>query len=156
MSEFEIDDISFSDGSKGTLGIALFDDKKKLPHTTDVEAKEEAMKEQGINYKQIALTSDYLDDWKFDFRIMPKSLEQKSLSGEVAKVTEKQGGIVQLFPEFAASNKDKMFNEFVAAYGDSSKDYAPPAKAPPSDLEQLLGNSESLTGNDAPPAPPQQ
>lgn len=155
VAEFDIEDVMLSDGSKGTLGVALFDNKNKLPGEVDIGAKEDAMQEQGYNYKQIAITTDYLDEWQFDFRIVPKSIEQQSQSGEVARVTEKQQGMATLYPERVASNKDKLFDEFVTAYGDDPKEYAQAAQAPPSPTEQ----GESLLGLDqggAPMAQPQQ
>lgn len=155
VAEFDIEDVMLSDGSKGTLGVALFDNKNNLPDEVDLGAKEDAMQEQGYNYKQIAMTTDYLDEWQFDFRIVPKSIEQQSQSGEVARVTEKQQGMATLYPERVASNKDKLFDEFVTAYGDDPKEYAQAAQAPPSPAEQ----GESLLGLDngaAPAAQPQQ
>lgn len=144
VAEFDVEDVLLSDGSRGTLGIALFDNKNKLPSEVDIGAKEDAMKEQGYNYKQIAMTTDYLDEWQFDFRIVPKSIEQQSQSGEVARVSEKIQGLATIFPERVASNKDKLFNEYVSAYGDDPKEYAEGAKAPPSPAEQ----GESLLGLD--------
>lgn len=151
LIEYDVEDVLLSDGSKGTLGMAIFDSEKDLPSENELGAKEDAMREQGMNYKQIAMTSDYLDEWQFDFRIIPKSIEQQSQSGEVARITEKQQGLVTLYPERAASNKDKMFAEFVSAYGDSPEEYAAAAQQPPSPAEQ----GQSLLGLDNGGEPPQ-
>lgn len=139
IAEYDINDAILPDGSKGTLGVAIVKNKNKLPHVSEVEAKEEAMDEQGINYKQIVVTSDYLDEWQIDFQIIPSTLEKQSLSAQVAVVTEKQGAMAQLYPEYVASNKEKLFGEFVKPYGETLEDYQPPAKKPEMPGESLLG-----------------
>lgn len=144
IAEYDVDDAMFSDGSRGTLGIAIVPDEESLPSLIDVEAKEEAMKEQGINYKQIVFTSGYLDEWNIDFKIIPTSLEKQSLSAQTATVAEKQSGMIQLYPEYVASNKEKLFAEFIEPYGESLEDYQPPQKQEESDIEKLLQDSESV------------
>ncbi len=153
MAEYEIDDAMMSDGSRGVLGVAVFPDKESLPRVSDVQAKEEAMTEQGMIYKQIAVTSDYLDEWEYEWTLVPQTLENASISTAVAKITQKQQGMVELYPEYIASNKEKMFAEYIEPYGETLEDYQPPAAEPPSELEQLMSSGESLTGNKPPKQP---
>lgn len=132
---FNVDGVKHSDGTIGTLGIKIVGDASQLPSVTDVEATEEAMQSQGINYKMIATTSDYFDDWEFDFNVIPDSLYAQDKVKREAMVNEKIDRMAQYFPEYFVANKDQLFGELVEIYGDSKDKYAPPAPPAPPALE---------------------
>ncbi len=132
MKVFHIDDVEFSDGSRGTLGVGIAENPQKLPGVPEIEAREEIMKEQGINYKFVAATSDYLDDWEYDFMIIPETLEAKSQAKKQAIVFEKQQYEAATFPEWFVANKDKRYAEFLEIYDETIEEQTPPQPpAPP-------------------------
>src|SRR3990167_11077068 len=140
MKIFNINNVTHSDGTKGTLGVQVVKDKKNLPTVIDVEAREEAMQKQGINYKMIAITTDYFDDWEFDFVVVPESLFAQDKVKKEALINEKIEKTATYFPERFISNKDKFFDEMIEVYGDSPEEYAPAAPPPPpqQDVAALL------------------
>jgi len=153
IAQYDIADVMLADGSQGTLGVGVYKSKNQLPHPADLEGKEDAMREQGMNYKQIAITSNYADEYQYDFRLIPTSLENQSLSAQVAKVSEKQANMAQLYPEYFAANKDKMFSEFIEPYGETLEDYQQPEPEP-----DPMQQGESLLdfgGAEQPPQPQQ-
>ena len=86
---------------------------------------------EGINYKLVAMTSDYLDDHEYDFKIVPRTLENQSMARQQAIVTEKLQEMAAFFPEYLASNKEKMFAEWAESRGENGEEYNPPvARAP--------------------------
>jgi hypothetical protein len=127
---FNVTDVKLSDGTVGTLGIKIVDTAQNLPGVTDIEATEQAMNDQGINYKMVATTSDYFDDWDFDFTVVPESLYAQDRVREEATFNEKLDRMAALFPEWFVANKDQLFGEFVEVYGDTKEQYSKPAPAP--------------------------
>lgn len=130
LTLYNISDVTFSDGTKGTLGVQIVGDKKSLPAVGEIEATENAMEEQGINYKRIALTSDYLDDWELDFKIIPSSLEAKEQAKKAAVFEEKITTEATFFPEYLAANKERRYKDFLDMHGESIEDFNPPAPPP--------------------------
>lgn len=137
---FNIPDVQFSDGSVGMLGVQVIpspDERdamrkykvrlQKPPSVADLEVREQMMQTQGIDYKAIAVSSDYLDDWHFDFVVMLESLYNKDQAKKEAVTIEKLERMAAMFPEYLVANKDKMFEEFLEVYGDSADDFNQPA-----------------------------
>jgi len=145
---FHVDDVEFSDGSRGTLGIGVASTSDKLPSVPAIEAREEVMKDQGINYKFIAATSDYLDDWEFDFMLVPETLESKSQAKKQALVFEKQTYEARTFPEWFVANKDKRYAEFLDIYDERIEEQTPPQPPAPPTPETP---SRSISFKDLPP-----
>lgn len=127
---FNVDGVKLSDGTIGTLGIKIVGSPVDLPNVTDIEAQEEVMKEQGINYKMIAYTSDYFDDWEFDFSTVPDSLYAQDKVKKEAITNEKLDRIATLFPEYFVANKETLFADMVEVYGDSKDKYIKPEPVP--------------------------
>lgn len=145
---FQIDDVQFSDGSRGTLGIQVAS-VQNLPSVPQIEAREDIMQEQGINYKHVAVSSDYLDDWEFDFIIVPETLEAKSQAKKQALVFEKQQYMTATYPEWFVANKDKGFAEFLDIYDERIEEYKPPQPPPPAEPDSP---SRSISFKDLPPS----
>lgn len=125
---FSVKDTKFADGSTGILGIQVVDEAQDLPTRAEIETRENAMIQNGQNYKLIAVTSDYLDDWHLDFTVVSDSLKERDRMSEEKKIALKQELLVTLYPEYAASNKEMMFEEFLEVYGENIEDWNPPAQ----------------------------
>lgn len=165
MNILNVPDVELSDGTVGTLGIQIAQGKEgranlrkqgvtpqDLLTVPQIEAREQIAKEQGINYKLVAMTSDYLDDWEFDFVVVPASLFANEQSKDLTFFEDKMQKMVTLFPEYLASNKEKEFRKFVELYGESVDDYNPPAQQPMMGEEGLLGLNEGNANQQPVPA----
>lgn len=133
-----INDVTFSDGSRGILDIHIAPTTSKLLSVKEIEAREQAALEQGIEYKLISITKDYLDEWEYDFEVIPESLYNQSRLKKETDFQDKLQGMATVFPEYLASNKPKLFGEFVELYGETESDYNPPQEAPTAP-ENMLG-----------------
>lgn len=135
LKVFNVKDTDFSDGTKGTLAIAIASKAKRLPSEVQISATENVMEEQGINYKMIAITSDYFDDWEFDFVVQPESIFAQDKVKREALVNEKIDRMAVYFPEYLAhpANKRKALGETLSVYGDSIDQYEEPL--PPAPME---------------------
>lgn len=147
---YNVPNTELSDGSIGTLGIHVADSKTDMMPVPKIEARENVMAEQGINYKLISITSDYFDNWEFDFVVVPDTLYAKDAVKRQAEFDDKLQKMITVFPEYVASNKEKLFQKFLELNGESIQEYNPPAQPPapeaPLGNESLLG----LTQNNAP------
>lgn len=130
LTIYNVKDVPFSDGTTGTLGIQVVPTPEKLPSVTEIEAKEKAMELEGINYKLIAVTEDYIDDWELDFTVSTSSIFSNDKIRKAAEVDEKHSKIAALFPEYFVANKDKLFDELVDVYGESGDSYKQPQPIP--------------------------
>lgn len=157
-----VPDVDLADGTKGTLGIQIASSKEQrktmrerkitpvdLFTVPQIEAREQIMKEQGVNYKLVAMTSDYLDDWEFDFVVVPASIINQDRIRKQTEVLEKQQYVAQFFPDWFVANKEKYLNEGLELYGDSIENYKqPPPPAPPEEMgaeTPLAQGAEALT-----------
>ena len=149
LNIINIPNTPLSDGSMGTLGVQIQsspDDRKILRKkgivpqdlfsVPQIESREMAMNMQGMNYKLVSTTTDYLDDWEFDFVVAPASLNRESDSKKRQELTERQQIMAALFPEYLATNKEVEFKKFVESYGGSTEEYQPPAPQPTPPQEQ--------------------
>lgn len=124
LTLYHVDDVEFSDGSSGRLGIQVQSSRDELMSVPEIEAREELVEEQeGIPYKIVAITSDYLDDWNIDFHVVSESLYSRSKQVKSRQVLEKMTRIGQFFPEKFMANKDKLFKEFLEIYDESPQQY---------------------------------
>jgi hypothetical protein len=138
-----IKDYTFGDGTRGTLDIHVYKTKGKALSQQEIEAREQAMQEQGINYKLISMPVSYLDDWQLDFKVVPSSLRSKDKIMEEDEVMGEIQAVSTLFPEFFVANKEKYLADVLALRGHHLDEYAPPAQLPP-------------MGPDGQPLPPEQ
>lgn len=138
--QFNVENTSLSDGSKGTLGIRfmkrdeIMSDKKAM--RLDVEAEEERAAQEGKAFEKVVLPFGWLDHLSFDIEIIPETLWQSSQSLVMAMVVEKVTIVNKLFPEYYASNKELFFRDLVKAYGDDVNRYDLP---PTMDFAQEQG-----------------
>lgn len=146
-----IKDYTFGDNTRGVLDIHVYKTAGKALSQQEIEAREEAMAQQGINYKLISMPVDYLDDWEVDVKIVPASLrnqdrvtEQEELMGEIQTITT-------LYPEFFVANKDKYLADILKLRGKHPEDYAQPEQQQPKE-EEKKPPSVSISYKDAPPS----
>ncbi len=143
-----IKDYTFGDGSRGILDIYVAKGKRDTLSLQDIEAREQAMEQQGIAYKIISMSVDYLDDWQYDFTVMPDSFHKQEQSEKEGELMNEIGQVTTLFPEFFASNKDKYLSELLSVHGKHIDDFNPPAKiAPPQDPNNPVDTSVPSTVN---------
>lgn len=129
-----IKDYTFGDGTRGTLDIHIYKTKGKAMSQQEIEAREAAMAQEGMHYKIISMPLSYLDDWQMDFEVVPASLQKRDRTLKEDEVMGEIQTIVQLFPEFFVSNKEKYLAEVLELRGHHIDEYnppAPPAPTPP-------------------------
>ena len=143
-------DYTFGDNTRGTFDIHIYKTKGKALTQDEIESREMAMREQGINYKLISMPLSYLDNWEMDFKIVPASLKAKDRVLEEEEVMGEIQTVTQLFPEFFVANKDKYLAEVLEIRGHHPDEYAPAAQLPPQPPEDDI--AESMSYKDAPPS----
>lgn len=147
-----IKDYTFGDNTRGTLDIHVYKTKGKALSQEEIEAREEAMAKQGINYKLISMPVDYLDEWEIDVKVLQASLHnqdrmaaEEDLMGEIQTITT-------LYPEFFVANKDKYLADILKLRGKHIDEYTAPQPQPEPPKEEEKPPSVSLSYKDAPPS----
>jgi len=146
---YNVPDTELADGSIGTLGIQIAGKESEMLSVPEIEAREDAMAENGVNYKLVAFKSDYLDEWDLDVNVVPESLANQEVSERRAVFTEKMQTGAAFFPEYVASNKPKLFKEFIELYNEAASDYKEPAPPKPQGAS-LLGLEDQPQGDEQP------
>ena len=126
-----IKDYSFGDGSRGVLDIYVAKNKIDRLSQQEIEAREQAMGQQGISYKLISMDEDYLNDWKYDFKIIPQSFQKESRANKAEELMGELQQVTTLFPEFFIANKDKYLKEILELHGKHIDEFNPPIPPPP-------------------------
>lgn len=124
-----IRDYSFGDGTRGTLDIHIAKTKAKLLSQNEIEAREEAMRRQGENYKLVSMMADYVDDWQYDLEIVPQSFHDSLQAAKEEDVLGEIEQVAALFPAFFAANQDKYLSMVLGIRGRTTNEYAPPLRA---------------------------
>jgi hypothetical protein len=141
-----IDDVKFSDNTYGVLDIHVASSASKQLSLEEITAREEAAKTEGINYKLISVTKDYLDGWEYDTLIIPESLFNNDRLRQQSLLEEKHQWLTTYYPEYFVENKDRYLEEVLGMYGESISDINKPKPVPPEaknpDLAALLGGGE--------------
>lgn len=127
-----VKDYAFGDGARGILDIHIAKSKAKLLSPTELQAREAAMEQQGIPYKLISMTHDYLDGWQADFKIIPSSFHNQDQATKTEELMTEIQHVSTLFPEFFVANKDHYLKEILELHGEHPSEFNPPAMpAPP-------------------------
>jgi len=145
-----IKDYTFGDGTRGTLDIHVAKTKAKLLTAQEIDAREQAMKKEGENYKLVSMLISYLDDYQVDFKIIPASLQKENRLMKTDEVMGEIQQITTLFPEFFVANKDKFLEKILDLHDEHIDEYAPPAQVPPQKPTNKV--AESMNYKDAPPS----
>lgn len=143
-----IKDYTFSDGTRGILDIHVYKTKGKALTQQEIEAREAAAAEQGINYKLISMPMSYLDDHEYDFKVVSASLQKQDKEAKRESLMGEIQTLVQLWPNFFASNSEKYLGKVLELEGQHIDEFAPPA--PPAPEQEDI--REILNYKDAPPS----
>ena len=135
LTIINIPNTKLADGKVGMLGIQIANEKSNLLTVPQIEAREKVMEDQGIPYKLVASTSDYLDDWEYDIEVIPESLYAADRMRQEGITKERQQYFATYFPEFFLANKDKFIEEILSLDGQSMDEYNPPVQPPPPEPE---------------------
>lgn len=125
-----IPDYNFGNGERGVLEIHIAQKKSELLSIQEIEARELAMEEQGMPYKVISVMPSYLENWKYDYRVVQGSLHNQSRMRQDQEFMEEVQTVTTLFPEFFAANKDKYLENYLENRGKNISEFEPPAEAP--------------------------
>lgn len=129
-----VPDYTFGDGARGTLDIHIANGPSKILSQDDLEARASAAEEQGIAYKIISMEKSYLDDWEYDYSIVPDSFHNKEKELEQAQFDSEVQWLATLAPEFFETNKEKYLKEKLEFRGQKIEDYKQPAPPQPPTL----------------------
>lgn len=131
--KFVVENADLGDGTKGTLGINIVPEEAQLPTEGQLSEKaKQISKDSKENYKEIAITTDYLNNWEYDVKVVSESIFQKESSLSQAKMEGKLQIMGQAFPDYFQQNKEKIFKQFMIAYDDDPDEYdtTPPPPQP--------------------------
>lgn len=142
-----IKDYTFGDSTRGVLDIHVYKTKGKALTQEEIESREMAMTEQGINYKLVSMPMSYLDDWEFDFTVVPASLHKQDQAAKEEEIMGQIQTVAQVWPMFFAANSDKYLSKYLEIFGEHMDEFEPPA--PPEPEKPRI--AESLNYKDAPP-----
>ena len=148
-----IKDYIFGDGTRGILDIHIAKSKNNLMTSDELDAQADSMEEQGIAYKIVSITKDWLNEWEYDFQILPESFHKKAKELEQAEFDAEVQFLATLAPEFLEANKEEYLKEKLAFRGKRLEDLKPPAPPAPPVEEGMpegsplaLGQQEMMPG----------
>ena len=118
-----IEDYTFGDGARGVLDIHIAGSKAKIMSVDELESRAAAMEEQGIAYKIVSMQKTYLDEWEYDFQILPDSFHKKEKDLEQAEFDAEVQWVTTLVPDFFAANKEVYLKEKLAFRGKTMDDF---------------------------------
>jgi hypothetical protein len=155
--KFIINGTELSDGKKGSKGIIIAKDKKSLPTQEEIDQNVEEYKaiNPGENYEEIAVTSDYINDWEYKVKVVSEDMYQKDGSYSISRNEDKLKVMATLFPEQFKLNTKKLFKDTLQAYDEDVEDYdLEQQKAPQLPADAIEGGAPPKGGQ--PPVPGQE
>ena len=120
---FHAQNAELGNGAKGTMTFEVRKDQQSLSTPAELDVREEMSRLQGKQTEIVQITSDFLDDHEYEWRMETESLYQKSKALKMALVEDKMKGVVAYFPEIFMANKDKFFKTYMEGYGDDPQKY---------------------------------
>lgn len=120
---FVINNADLSGDRKGTMEIQMVSGEDKLPQKQELDIEEEKYKMQGENYEKIAITSDFLDNWHYDIKIVSDSIYQKESGLTQMKTEEKLRVLGTFFPQVVIQNQEKLAKDAIIAFEDDPDEY---------------------------------
>lgn len=155
-STISVDDVKLSDGTYGILDIHVANNRSSLLTIAEIEAREQAAAKEGINYKLISVTKDYLDNWEYDHLIVAESLYNQDRLRQQATLEEEHNFMITFYPEYFVENKETYLEGALEFFGRSMDEMKPPAAPQPQgapegesagpDLASLLGGTQAPGG----------
>jgi hypothetical protein len=122
--KYIIENADLGDGKKGTLEVNIAKDESELPTEGMLDQRsQDKSKEVQDNYKAIAMTSDFLDGWEYDVKVVSESVYQQDSSLSQAKMEDKIKIMATAFPQYFQMNQEKLFKEVLISYEDDPDEY---------------------------------
>ena len=123
--KFIVENVELSNGKKGSKGIIIAADQKSLPTQNEIDQSVAEYKEvnPGAEYEEIAVTSDYINEWEYKVRIVSDDLYQKEGTYSMSKNEEKLKTFMTAFPEFFKRNEEKLLKNTILAFGEEVDEY---------------------------------
>jgi hypothetical protein len=90
------------------------------------------------NYEEIAVTSDYINEWEHEIKIVTETVYNNDSSYAISKNEDKLKTIATLFPTYFDLNKEKLFKDTLVSYEDDIDEY---------DLEQNKSQQQPTEGS---------
>jgi len=143
---FMVEGAELPDGTKGTLGLTIAPTEKDLPDKNELDIKSMQYEKQGEeNYHLMAMTSDYLDDWTYDIKVVSESVFQKDSALSQMKMQEKLTLMGTFFPNFMMANQEKLAKDTITSFDDDPDEYefTPPEPANPTGMMGVPGEMTS-------------
>lgn len=145
-----IKDYTFGDGERGILDIHVAKNKNSRMSKQEIESREQAMDEQGEAYKLISIDVNYLNDWEYDYKILPGSFSQREKADEEESLMSEINQVTTLFPEFFVANKDAYLKEVLELHDKNVEDFNPPVEQQPVEGEGAPTEAQPEQGLPAP------
>lgn len=121
---FSVDNAELEGGVKGTMGIEIYPDEKSLPSKDEADIRAMTYREKSKeNYDYIAISSDYLDNWIYDVKVVSESVFQQESSLSQLKMQEKLNMIATFFPQVLMMNQEKLATDTLTAFDDDPDEY---------------------------------
>ena len=121
---FLIDNVELekATGETGILAIQFRDVKKgeRKRVEQDLAVEEEMMKKQGMAYRKMIISTNFLDNYLYQIEIISESLLQPSKAKKQIIMKDKLGIVANLFPEILMANQTEFFKVALDAYDDKS------------------------------------
>ena len=138
---------TFGDNSRGTLDIYVAKGKNDQLSLQDIQAREQAMEKQGISYKIVSMSVDYLNDYEYEIKIIPSAFEKEDKQAKSDELMAEIQEVTTLFPERFVANKEFYFGKIMEIHGRHADEMAE-AQPPEPEKPKLI---ETLSYKDAPP-----
>lgn len=153
--KFIIENTELSDGTRGNKGIIIAKDKKNLPNQSEINKNVDEYKSinKDTNYEEIAVTSEYLNDWEYKIKIVPESVYQKDGSYAISKVEDKLKVMSTLFPQYFKMNQEKLFKDTITSYDEDPDEYDLQEQKPQNQQKDANGNPIEGAGTETPGVP---
>lgn len=153
FKKFVIENTELSDGTRGNKGIIIAKDQKNLPTQGEINQNVDEYKavNKGVNYEEVAVTSEYLNDWEYKIKIVPESVYQKDGSYAISKIEDKLKVMSTLFPQYFKKNQEKLFKDTITSYDEDPDEYDLEEQQPEQQKDEN-GNPIEGTGEGQPGA----
>ncbi len=146
FTTIRVDNTTLTNGKRGTKLIELYGTKDELPVKGSVKARAEiAKKNTRAEVEIVAITPNYIRNFKYDIKIIPNPKSDSTKDVERALQLEKAQMYVTLFPEFI--NKAELAAQTAIKFGDDPtkmlNDQAFGIEAPAQPMPGMEGNNAS-------------
>jgi len=122
-----INDYLFDSGEKGVLAIHVAKTKNTLMDMPELEAREQAAAQAGQVYKLISIPQSWMDDWHFEYEIIPGSFHNQDRLRQETEFDSEVQWMATINPNFLASNIDLYTKEKLSFRGKNIEEFNPPA-----------------------------